>query len=105
MKWRGFNQSEVFARALGEKIHISVFSDVAKRTLSNETQTRNSRQNRWKNVADIYAITSPEKIQKKNILIVDDVITTGATIETFGNLLLENGAAKIGFCAMAAAQK
>lgn len=53
------------------------------------TQTKKSRFNRWENVADIFGIATPELINNKHILLVDDVVTTGATIEACAKILRE----------------
>ena len=59
------------------------------RTISSETQTRKSRFARWKNVEEIFKISFPEKIMGKHILLVDDVVTTGSTLEACANKILE----------------
>ena len=57
------------------------------RTFASETQTKKTRFKRWENVKEIFSLQNAEKLKNKNILLVDDVITTGATIEACANLL------------------
>jgi predicted amidophosphoribosyltransferase len=59
------------------------------RTHASETQTRKSRFARWENVEEIFKVVSPEKILGKHILLVDDVVTTGSTLEACANKILE----------------
>ena len=88
-KKRGFNQSKIFADGLSISMNKPVDTISLIRTYSSESQTRKSRFNRWENVKEIFSIQHHENLINKNILLVDDVITTGATIEACGSLLLE----------------
>jgi predicted amidophosphoribosyltransferase len=58
------------------------------RTVDSQTQTRKSRFARWENVKEIFKVTTPEKLTNRHILLVDDVITTGATLESAAHILL-----------------
>lgn len=78
---RGYNQSEQFAAGLSRSMKIPCDSNVLYRTRATETQTRKSRFHRWTNVEGLFAVTDPAKLSGYHILLVDDVITTGATIE------------------------
>ncbi|HAQ65919.1 MAG TPA: ComF family protein [Bacteroidales bacterium] len=80
-KARGYNQSEVFAEGLSESMGIPVNNTSLFRVVASETQTRKSRFKRWENVNTIFALGEVEAIRGKHILLVDDVITTGATLE------------------------
>lgn len=77
---RGFNQSEMFARGLGEMLDLEVKTDIVRRIRKTSTQTRKSKVQRWQNMESVYEVAQPEELTDKNILIVDDVLTTGATI-------------------------
>jgi ComF family protein len=79
---RGYNQSEQFAIGLGESLKIPVYPDVLSRRKETETQTKKSRFRRWQNVAEVFEVKDPLSLEMKHILLVDDVITTGATLES-----------------------
>jgi len=78
---RGFNQSEVFANGLAKSLQKEVDTTSITRTIATSTQTHKSRYKRWENVNEIFVLKHPEKLARKHILLVDDVITTGATME------------------------
>ena len=78
---RGYNQSEYFAKGLSEGLNIPVITDVLIKTKFTETQTYKTREERVENTLTSFHVQNPEKINNKNILLVDDVITTGATTE------------------------
>lgn len=88
LRKRGYNQSEVFAKGIAEVMKIPVVSGSLVRIKASETQTRKSRFVRWENVKDKFSIRKPEKLANKHILLVDDVITTGATLEACAQALL-----------------
>lgn len=77
---RGYNQCDYIAEGLSKVTGIPVIRDAVARTVANETQTHKNRDERWQNVAGIFAVTKPEVLQGKHLLLVDDVLTTGATI-------------------------
>jgi len=79
---RGYNQSEQFAIGLGKAMRIPVNPYILFRNKFTETQTRKSRFNRWQNVSEMFALKDPLILEGKHILLVDDVITTGATLES-----------------------
>lgn len=78
---RGFNQSEAFANGLSKVLNIPVYNQQLIRTQYTQTQTRKSKAERWENVKDKFEVKDPEVLNNKTVLLVDDVITTGATIE------------------------
>jgi len=79
---RGYNQSEQFAVGLSSSMGIPYTSHYLWRKSETETQTHKSRFSRWENVKDIFFIKDPVKITGTRILLVDDVVTTGATLES-----------------------
>jgi ComF family protein len=81
LKKRGFNQAELIARGLGESLEKPVDSNNLYRKVANPTQTKKNRIERWENVSGIFDLKSPEKAENKHILLVDDVLTTGSTLE------------------------
>lgn len=94
-KQRGYNQSEAFAEGLGAKLHIPVNTSVLLRRTFTQTQTRKSRWSRWLNVEDVFFVSNPEVVKGKIIMLVDDVVTTGATLEACGSKLRLAGAKRI----------
>jgi ComF family protein len=84
---RGYNQSEQFAIGLAGSMKAVTYNDILYRTRPSETQTRKSRFRRWENVRDIFAVRHPEILEGKHVLVVDDVITTGATLEAIVTVL------------------
>lgn len=92
LKKRGYNQSEWFANGLSQSMNIPVFTNILYRNTDSATQTKKSRFNRWENVAEIFGVNTPELINNKHILLVDDVVTTGATIEACAKILKEHHA-------------
>ena len=89
---RGFNQSEEIAKGLSETLHVPVEEKMLKKIIQTKTQTRKHRYERWENVNESFIVTDKEKTSGKNILLVDDVITTGATIEAAAEKLIEANA-------------
>jgi ComF family protein len=81
MKKRGYNQSEYFAKGLSKSTNKKLETTVLYRNKHSDTQTKKSRFNRWENVSEIFDVNNAELIAGKHILLVDDVVTTGATIE------------------------
>lgn len=78
---RGFNQSEQFGLGLAASMNIPLEGKTLFRTGLSETQTRKGRYKRWENVTGIFEAQDPGKLSGKHLLLVDDVITTGATLE------------------------
>ncbi len=103
LRQRGYNQSERIAAGIAEISGLELSARVVKRIRMSESQTNKSRLERWQNVENIFRVTKPERIRHKNILLIDDVITTGATMESCAMTLLENGAASVSVGALAMA--
>ena len=80
-KKRGYNQSAMFGLGLSRGFGKPMRTDILYRKQFTETQTRKSRAARWENVENVFAVHHPESFFGKHILLVDDVITTGSTLE------------------------
>lgn len=100
-KKRGYNQSEIFARGLSNSMNIPYDINTLIRVYASETQTKKTRFKRWENVKEIFQLREPENLQKKHILLVDDVITTGATIESCANMLIKIEGVKVSIASIA----
>lgn len=103
LRQRGFNQSEQFGRGLSESLQLPLVTDYLARIKASPTQTRKSRMERWINVADIFVVPEPEKVKGKRLLLVDDVVTTGATLEACAEALLQEDCAELSVGAIAVA--
>lgn len=85
---RGFNQSDCIAKGIGQAMRIPVITDKLVRTMHTSSQTRKSRESRWDNVKGVFEVTDYLEFENKHVLIVDDVLTTGATLESCAETLL-----------------
>ena len=81
LRKRGYNQSEWIARGVAEAINKPIDSQTLVRRFYTDSQTRKKRFDRWENVDSGFAITNPDAFAGRHILLIDDVITTGATLE------------------------
>lgn len=86
---RGYNQSECIAIGISEIMGKPLDTKTLQRAIANPTQTKKHRYERWSNVEGIFTLVRPENIANKHILLVDDVITTGATLEASALTLLQ----------------
>jgi ComF family protein len=92
---RGFNQSELIAKAVGKLLGIPVDTKSLKRNRFTQTQTKLTLTERKENMSEAFTLKHNKQIKNKTIILIDDVITTGATISECGKVLLNNGANKI----------
>jgi len=104
LKKRGYNQSEEFARGLSEGLQIQLNTTLLQRTENTSTQTRKNKFERWENVEDTFEITEKECFKNKEVILVDDVITTGATIEACCQVLHQIEGIKIHVLSVAYAE-
>lgn len=102
---RGYNQAEIICNGMSETMNIPVLKNIVCRQHATETQTRKHRTERWENVAESFVVKHPEKIQGKKVLLVDDVVTTGATLEACGHVILQANASALSIATLAKASK
>ena len=100
---RGYNQCTSIVKGYCEIAGLPYSFNNLKRNLDNSTQTKKSRLQRFENVAEIFSISNPRNLEHKNILLVDDVITTGSTIESAANSLIKIRGVKIFIASLASA--
>lgn len=101
---RGYNQSAKFAAGLSESLKIPVLPDALCKILKTETQTKKGKTERWVNVSHSFQIRQQELVKGNRILLVDDVVTTGATLEACGQELLNAGCSQLSIACIAEAQ-
>jgi ComF family protein len=101
---RGYNQSAKFAEGLSEALGIPWDESISIRTSTTGTQTKKSKHERWENVKSVFDINDNQKIKDLRILLVDDVITTGATIEACGQHLIDSHCRELSIACIAEAQ-
>ncbi|CAN5241360.1 ComF family protein [soil metagenome] len=103
LKSRGFNQVENFGKEIANKLEVPYLDTVLLKKSSTTTQTLKARLSRWGNIEEAFVIANPHLIKDLHILLVDDIITTGATLEACSAALKEAGCLKISIASMAIA--
>ena len=101
---RGYNQSTQFGNGLSEVLGIPCDDRVLSRATATETQTQKGRLLRWMNVSQLFHVVNPERIAGKRVLLIDDIITTGATLEACGSTLVESGCGRLSIACIAGTQ-
>lgn len=101
LKKRGYNQSVIFGQGISQVTGKELSSNIAIKEYENETQTKKSRIQRWENTKEVFKLLDSNSIKNKHILVVDDVITTGATTESFILELLKGNPKKISIATIA----
>ncbi|MCF8230578.1 MAG: ComF family protein [Bacteroidales bacterium] len=102
-KKRGYNQSYMIARGMGEVMEIPVNTENLLRKKFSETQTKKTRYSRWENVKEIFEVAEKKSLANKKVILVDDVVTTGATLEACAKVLTEDAKSRVGIATLAIA--
>lgn len=89
LRQRGYNQVMAFAKAIAVALNCSCDETVLQKVRNTKTQVFQSKSDRWKSIQNSFELTNPEVISHKNVLLVDDIITTGATLNACAKVLLE----------------
>ncbi|MCA6362269.1 MAG: ComF family protein [Bacteroidetes bacterium] len=104
LRERGYNQAAEFGRGLSQVLNIPLQENVLFRLQATRTQTRKTRAQRWENVSDVFAVRNEAEITGRHILLVDDVLTTGATLEAAASPLLAIQGVSVSIVTIAAAR-
>jgi ComF family protein len=102
---RGYNQCDPICKGLSESLEIPYRSDQLDRPEDSGTQTDKSRLERWRNVDGIFRVINPGKLRNKHILLADDVVTTGATLEACASAVLSVEGTRVSIATLAVAPK
>lgn len=86
---RGYNQSDYIAQGVAHKMGVAHVKGAIKRTRSNSAQAKKRRHERWDNVSGLFRVVKPEVFENRSVLLVDDVFTTGATIMSCAEAILD----------------
>jgi ComF family protein len=104
LKQRGYNQSKCFADGLAKKLRGVVNDDTLVRIRATETQTHRSRFLRFENMQEVFKVIDTKKLENKHVLLVDDIVTTGSTLEACGTELLKIPGLKLSIATIAYAE-
>lgn len=105
LRKRGYNQCDFIAKGISEETGLPIEKNAVRRIIDNSSQTQLTTTERKENVVGIFQLIHPEKVRGKHILLIDDVITTGATSISCGQELVKAGDVKISVISMAYAGK
>jgi len=102
---RGFNQAMILCKGISEVTKIPVLTDIVTRKRFTQTQTKKHRDERWQNVEGSFEVDNESLLKNKHVLLVDDVITTGATLEACGKEILNINNVQLSVATLAYASK
>mgnify|MGYP001049607113 CR=1 FL=1 len=103
LKKRGYNQVTKFGQQIAKALNVEYVDDVLIKITNTSSQTTKKRVARWNNTNELFALKNISKIENKHILLVDDIITTGATLEACCLVLNQAKHLKISIATMAIA--
>ena len=105
LRQRGYNQAELLAKGISQILQVPVHTQAVMRTRYTSTQTKKNRIQRWMNVEHVFDVQETQSLEGKHVLLVDDVITTGATMEAMGEVLLRIPGLQLSLCSLAYASR
>lgn len=94
-KRRGFNQATILCEGMSESLQVPVLKDIIIRSQHTDTQTKKGRIERWENMEGKFELQKPDLVHNKALILVDDVVTTGATLEACGLAILGAAPARL----------
>lgn len=94
-KQRGYNQSALIARSIAKQIEELEYQDILEKIKDTVPQSSLKKEQRRKNAQNVYQIKKKAKIKQKNIILLDDIYTTGSTVNAIAKVLKENGVKEI----------
>jgi ComF family protein len=100
-KKRGYNQSAIIAETVSLQLSIPVYRELVFRIKKTESQTNKSRIDRWKNMESTFEIRNANQLSGRHILLIDDIVTTGASLEACAGVLLKIPGLKISIACLA----
>lgn len=95
LKWRGFNQAEEIAKELSKFLNSEILNEVLIKIKETPSQVELSEEERRENIKDVFFVKNREKIRQRKILLIDDIYTTGSTMEEAAKILKTAGAKEI----------
>ncbi|MBB5636561.1 ComF family protein [Pedobacter cryoconitis] len=101
---RGYNQSKSIADGIAKILQLPVVTGLLIRQTDTFTQTKKSRYSRFENMQSVFKLSKSHILKNQHVLLIDDVITTGATLEACGKILLDSGLNKLSIAAAAYAE-
>lgn len=104
-KKRGYNQATILCQGMAQSMKIPILEKAIIRPQHTETQTKKGRIERWKNMEGKFILDNAAALSNKHLLLVDDVVTTGATLETCGNEMLKAGNVQLSIATLCIASR
>ncbi len=102
---RGYNQAMAIAEGIQHITHWPIAEGITIRIRDNDTQTKKTRMERWENMQNVFEISDKDSLKGKHVLLIDDVVTTGATLETCAQVLQQKAGARISIATVALAMQ